>query len=218
MAHERRRYPRTNVVLDVILEAGGSRWQAKTVDLSPYGIKVTSPDASDKLAPGRSVQLRFPVLDQHAPMSLAAHVARTDPDGVALTFPTLGEQQFARLKGLVDSLLLREWKEMLSGLTGPQQRAAGNGSTTKPVTPAKELEHHRLAATVEGVDRPRPVTGAESQAPAEAGSPARTGDVEEVERLQALLRRRGLEHLQLPPGGVLARQWREFLRRLEAEG
>lgn len=218
MAQERRRYPRTSVALDVTLEVGDSRWQAKTVDLSPYGVKVAVPEATEDLAPGRSVQLRFPRLDQHAPISLAAHVARTDPDGVALTFSTLGEQQFARLKELVDALLLREWQEVLSELTGPQKPAGGFRNTTKLPPPAKERDDHQPAAAVEHVDRSRPATGADSQVLREMPSSTGTRDVAELERLKALLHRRGLGSLQLPPDGTLARQWREFLRRLEAEG
>ncbi len=218
MAQERRRYPRTSVALDVTLEAGDSRWQAKMVDLSPYGVKVASPEASENLTPGRSVQLRFPRLDQDAPISLAAHVARMDPDGVALTFPALGEQQFARLKDLVDALLLREWQEVLSDLARPQQQAGGSRNRTKLPTPAKKLESHQPVAAMEGADQHRPVTAAESQAPLKAPASGATSDVEELERLKALLRRCGLGNLRLPPDGALTRQWREFLRRLGAEG
>jgi hypothetical protein len=57
----------------------------------------------------------------------------------------------------------------------------------------------------------------------EAQSPAATvrslgGDRSELERWQALLDRLGFDSLQLPSEGVLTGQWRDFLKRLEAEG
>lgn len=57
----------------------------------------------------------------------------------------------------------------------------------------------------------------------EAQSPAATvrslgGGRSELERWQALLDRLGFDSLQLPSEGVLTGQWRDFLKRLEAEG
>jgi len=56
----------------------------------------------------------------------------------------------------------------------------------------------------------------------EAQSPAATvrslgGDRSELDRWQALLDRLGFDSLQLPSDGVLSGQWRDFLKRLEAQ-
>lgn len=216
---DRRKYPRVNVTVDVTVEAGDGRWQGKTVDLSPYGVKVLSPDASLKLSPGNSVQVRFPVLDQHAPMALTASVARTDPDGLALTFPELGDQQFQRLKEFVDSLLLQEWQDTLQELGDSQLVTARAGGSQKPPAPRETPKTNPSANTDRRANHP---PGDQSRpSPVERATPlepvAFSGhDETEKERLQALLKRRGLGSLQLPNGG-LARQWREFLLRIEAE-
>ncbi len=105
MGRDRRRYPRVGVALDTSVEALGIQWQAKTVDLSPYGVKVGVPATWLNLPPGTRADLRLALPDGESPMALTAHVVRTDPDGVALNFVDLEAQRFARLKGLVDSLL-----------------------------------------------------------------------------------------------------------------
>ena len=216
---DRRRYPRASVALDVTVEAGGNRWAARTVDLSPHGVKVMWPDASVKPSPGSSVQVRFPVLDQHTPMSFAANVVRTDPDGVALTFPTLADQQFQRLKELVDSLLLQEWQDTLQEIGDSQLVTARAGGSQKPPAPKETPKTNPSANTDRRANHP---PGDQSRpSPVERATPlepvASSGhDETEKERLQALLKRRGLGNLQLPNGG-LARQWREFLLRIEAE-
>jgi hypothetical protein len=105
MGRDRRRYPRVGVTLDVTVAAPGSHWQGKTVDLSPYGVKVTSPAPSVKLPPGSSVRLQLALPDGDSPLSLTATVVRTALDGVALNFVNLEAQHFERLKNLVDALL-----------------------------------------------------------------------------------------------------------------
>ena len=105
MGRDRRRYSRVGVELNVALEGAGSHWLAKTVDLSPYGVKVALPATSASLTTGTRVELKLAVPDQNSALSLGASVVRTDPDGIALNFIALGAQRFARLKGLVDSLL-----------------------------------------------------------------------------------------------------------------
>lgn len=102
---DRRRYPRVGVQLEVSLEAFGIRWQGKTVDLSPYGVKVALPPTPVTLPVETSVELRLALSGGDSPLSLRASVVRVDPDGVALNFVNQGAVPFARLKDLVDSLL-----------------------------------------------------------------------------------------------------------------
>ncbi len=209
MGKDRRRYPRAVGELDVTVEAGGRQWKTKTVDLSPYGVKVAPPATSVKLPPGTSVQLRLSPHDQDPPLSLTASVARTDADGVALRFDSLEDQQFQRLKSIVDSLLMREWHEVLDQIgTGPPP-AARAGITTEPLAQSgvRANDSGKRASA-------RKVERAKTEESSVTGSPSDS----EQERLQALLNRRGFGELRLPSNGPLARQWLEFLRQLEAEG
>ena len=105
MGQDRRRYRRIGVALDCTVEAGGTEWQGRTVDLSPYGLKVALPPDPVTLPPGTSVELRLALPSGGSPLSLTASVVRVDPDGVALNFVNQGALHFARLKELVDSLL-----------------------------------------------------------------------------------------------------------------
>jgi hypothetical protein len=105
MGRDRRRYPRVGVGLDITVDAAGGQWQAKTVDLSPHGVKIAMPATSSGLRPGTKVQLQLAVSDQKPALSLTASVVRSDPDGIALDFINPGALCFARLKEFVDSLL-----------------------------------------------------------------------------------------------------------------
>lgn len=105
MGRDRRRYPRVGVALDISVEAASRRWDAKTVDLSPYGVKVALPANGIKLPHGTTIQLRLILPDGDAPLALTARVVRTDRDGIALCFENLGAGHFERLKAAVDSLL-----------------------------------------------------------------------------------------------------------------
>ncbi|MEK7363987.1 MAG: sigma 54-interacting transcriptional regulator [candidate division NC10 bacterium] len=102
MTQDRRRHPRAGVELDATVEARSSVWQGRTLNLSPYGAKIASPATSVTLPRGTSVTIRFPLPDQD-PLSLIANVERMDPDGMALSFNGLGDQNFQRLMALVDS-------------------------------------------------------------------------------------------------------------------
>lgn len=108
MVKDRRRYPRASIGLDITLQAAGQLWEGKTIDLSPYGVKVTSLPTAIVLPPGDRVQVHFPSLDQDPPLSIDASVVRTDPDGLALRFDDLEDKQFQRLKHLVGTFVLRE--------------------------------------------------------------------------------------------------------------
>lgn len=55
------------------------------------------------------------------------------------------------------------------------------------------------------------------QSPAASGGRPGGSDRSELERWQALLDRLGFDSLQLPSDSVLTGQWRDFLKRLEAE-
>lgn len=105
MGQDRRRYPRVGVTLDVEVHAEGSHWKGKTVDLSPYGVKVTGPAGALKLSKGSTLELRLALPGVESPVALTASVVRIDRDGIALNFVDLGADHFDRLKKLVDSLL-----------------------------------------------------------------------------------------------------------------
>lgn len=119
VARDRRRYRRIGVTLDVTVKAAGNHWQSKTVDLSPYGVKVALSADSVTLTPGMSVQLQLALRGGNPSVALTARVVRTDPDGMALNFVDLGALHFARLRDLVDSLL-----QSLSRGSAPLDRSA----------------------------------------------------------------------------------------------
>ena len=214
MAHDRRRYPRSTVGVAVTLEAGSRQWQAKTLNLSPYGVKVASPDPSHILQPGSNVQLRMALPDQDAPLALPASVARTDPDGVALKFGSLGDAEFGRVKTLVASLLQQEWQTVLHEIGGvpagpaPMAFRPPQGSDTRAPRP-RAWGGRATGAPAPMSPEPGPRTEAAESSVAITES--------ETDRWQALLNRRGLGTLQLPREGTLSRPWRELLARLEAE-
>ena len=120
MSPDRRRHPRAGVELDATVEATSSVWRGRTLNLSPYGAKIASPAMSVNLPRGTSVKIRFPLPDQD-PLSLIANVERMDPDGMALSFNGLGDQNFQRLKELVDSHPLPKYPPLLGST--PAMRA-----------------------------------------------------------------------------------------------
>jgi hypothetical protein len=93
------------VALDAFVEVLGIHWQAKTVDVSPYGAKVALPTYPVELSRGLMAELRLALADGDPPLAIRARVVRTDPDGIVLNFVNLGGVSFARLKDLADSLL-----------------------------------------------------------------------------------------------------------------
>lgn len=152
MGDDRRRHPRASVNLDVEVEAAGNQWSGKTVDLSPFGVKVASRGHLATLSPGARAQVLLTLGDREAPLSLSAKVVRADPDGVALDFESPDARQFQRLKSFVDALLQHD---------GDDNRSQNA-------------------------------------------------------HWQVLLKRLGLETVELPREGTLNGQWREFLKELEA--
>ncbi len=105
MGQDRRRYPRVGVELEFTLEASGIRWEGKTVDLSPYGVKVALPANWGRLRTGTPVELGLALPDGGSPLTLTGRIVRTDGEGLALNFDHQRALPFARLKDFVDSLL-----------------------------------------------------------------------------------------------------------------
>lgn len=211
MKRDVRRYPRAGIGLDVTVKAASSQWQGKTLNLSPYGVKIGALAKSVNLPPGTSVQLWFPQRGQDPSLSLTAKVERTDPDGIALSFTNLRDQQFQQLNELVDSLLLREWQDLLGQLGAPRLPDPNPGIPNRP----ESLEANPPVEKGDGASE----IGAsrrESEGEVEQVKPLETSGSEK-DRWQHLLNRLGLENLRLPGDGRLTRQWQEFLRRLEAE-
>ena len=213
MGDDRRRYPRACPALDVALGASGQQARGKTVNLSPYGAKVALLANSVPLAPGTNIGLRLTLPDGE--LSVGAMVVRTDPDGVALNFGSLEAPQFQRLKDLVDSLLVQEWRELLTELQGSPGVPASVPSSDResppspsPVPAAAQAKEAAAQPSVFTRQRGRPTPPKPSATPAEDNS--------ETERLRSLLNRLGLGNLQLPEG-PLTGHWREFLKRHEAQ-
>lgn len=92
-------------MLDATVEAAGGRWQGKTLDLSPSGVKVALPANAAQLSRGAMLQLRIDLPDGDAPLSLTASVVRADRNGIALNFAELQDHHFRRLKAFVDFVL-----------------------------------------------------------------------------------------------------------------
>ncbi|MBI3031066.1 MAG: PilZ domain-containing protein [Candidatus Rokubacteria bacterium] len=104
MGRDRRRYPRVGVALDISVEVAGRRWDAKTVDLSPYGVKVALPASAIRPSEGTSVNLQLTVPDSADPLSIKSMVWRREPKSTILIFVELHREQLERLKGLVELL------------------------------------------------------------------------------------------------------------------
>ncbi len=217
MEQDKRRYPRTSVALDVTVAATGSSWKGRTLNLSPYGVKVSSPAEAVSLRPGTTVKLWLHPADEGPALALPASVVRTDPDGLALTFGTLEAQQSRRLKSLVDTLLLGEWQELLNNLgsgepsnlpTGTAAQPSGTPEVPEGTRPAEN--GGRLGARA---PRPEPLEMADPAKP-EAELVSNAGA--DQDGLQQLLARVGLDSLSLPSNGVLSRQWRDFLNQCGA--
>lgn len=105
MGQDRRRYPRISVALGISVEALGRQWRGRTIDLSPYGVKIAWPAEGIEFPPGTTAGLRLSLPDGEAPLAFRGRVSRTDADGVAFNFVNPGARDFARLKDLIDSLL-----------------------------------------------------------------------------------------------------------------
>jgi hypothetical protein len=71
----------------------------KTVDVSPFGVKVR---LKERLPDGAPARLRFSPPDRR-PLQLDSIVWRSDADGPVFVFVGVSEEQLNRMKSLVDS-------------------------------------------------------------------------------------------------------------------
>jgi PilZ domain len=96
----RRRYPRARVAWKVIIDMPGRRPRMrKTVDFSPWGVKVR---LDERLPEGATARLRLSAPDR-LPLQVNAVVHRSDADGPVFVFVGVDEAQVARMKSLVDT-------------------------------------------------------------------------------------------------------------------
>jgi len=95
-----RRYPRVRVAWKVVIDVPGSRPRMqRTVDVSPFGVKVGWDGA---LPNGLPARLRFAAPDRQ-PLELRAGILRVDADGSVFVFVGVDDALLARIKALVDS-------------------------------------------------------------------------------------------------------------------
>jgi hypothetical protein len=92
------------VAWKVIIEMPGSRPRMrKTVDVSPFGVKVRLNNRLDDHLPnGTAARLRLATPDRR-PLSMNAIVRRSDLEGPVFVFIGVGEEEVMRMKSLVDS-------------------------------------------------------------------------------------------------------------------
>jgi hypothetical protein len=192
----RLRFPRLGAALDVTVEAGGTQWRGRILDLSRDAVKVRWQEGAAGVKPGANVRLQFALRDRELPFWVTASVARTSPESAVLWFVDLEDQQFQRVKDLVDSLLQREWQQVLDELVTLTPPAGGQVKPigTSPSKPEAVEEQGRLTPEEE------------------ASSSSSTGPDED--RLHEDLARAGINSLHFPSGGVLSPQWKEFLNGL----
>ena len=200
MPETRLKFPRLGVALDVTVEAGGTEWRGRMLQLSRDAVKVRWPEEPAQLKPGTNVRLRFALPDREFPFSVTASVAQTSPESTILWFVDLEDQQFQRLKDLVDSLLQREWHQVLDEIVTLTPSGAGQGKPPATSPPRPEPP------------RPEPVEEAPATPEEEVISSSSTESDEG--RFKEFLARAGLSNLRFPSSGVLSRQWKEFLSSL----
>jgi len=212
MGETRLRFPRLGVALDVTVEAGETQWRGRIVDLSPDAVKVRWPAEAAQLEPGANVRLQFALPDREFPFWVTASVARTSPESAVLWFVDLEDQQYQRLKDLMDSLLHREWQQVLDELVTPVPSGGGEAKSlaTTPPKPEPVPEPARVTARATTPPKPEPV---EEQAPKTAAVEASSSGSADPDEgpSQEFLARAGLNSLHFPGGGVLSPQWKEFL-------
>ncbi len=196
------------MALDVALEATGNRWQGRIVDLSPYTVKVRSLTKAVNLPPGTNVDLRFALPEQGLPLSLTACVLQANPESIVLN---LKPHQFQSLKDLVDSLLEREWQQVLNELHGLAPSAVTEVKRDEPSAPRPEPT--REVERVTAQQQPAPLREVERVTAQQQPAPLPEGESEK-DPLPELLAQAGLDSLRLPSNGALSPQWRDFLHRL----
>ena len=201
MTETRPKYPRLGVALDVTVEAGGTQWRGRIINLSPDAVKIRWPGEPAQLKPGTDVRLRFALPDREFPFWLAASVAQTSPQSTVLWFVDPDDQQFRRLKDLLDSLLQREWEQVLDELVVLTPSGAGTAGLQRTSAPSPEPPS------------PEP----EEQAPEMAAASPSQSAGSEADGSQELLAQAGLDGLHFPSDAVFSSQWKEFLIGLGSE-
>ena len=98
-----RRHPRVSVSWPVTIEAGGRRFERRTVNLSPFGAKVR---LEERLEPGTPahVTLHPPA---GRPVEVEAIVWRADADGPAFFFIGIDSDGLPELLGLSEPALAK---------------------------------------------------------------------------------------------------------------
>jgi hypothetical protein len=95
-----RRYPRARVAWKVIVDIPGSRPRMrKTVDVSPFGVKIR---CDGRVVDGVPARLSLSTPDR-LPFQVNAVVLRCDADDPVFLFVGITDAQIARMKLLVDS-------------------------------------------------------------------------------------------------------------------
>jgi hypothetical protein len=95
-----RRCPRVRVAWKVIVDVPGSRPRMrKTIDVSPFAMKVRF---EAPLGDGAAARLKLSTPDRRA-FHVNAIVWRSDAEGAVFVFVGVAQEQFQRLKGLLDS-------------------------------------------------------------------------------------------------------------------
>jgi hypothetical protein len=102
---ERRRVPRAEAELDIRFDAEKPYdWRGKTINLSPYGVRVALPASAIRPSEGTSVKLELSAPPDPAPLSIRGMVWRREPKSTILIFVELGREQVERLRNLVEFL------------------------------------------------------------------------------------------------------------------
>jgi DNA-binding response OmpR family regulator len=99
---ERRRAPRVPLGLPVrVLEYSGKEWEATSVDVSAFGMKVRS---DSPITAGAAAKLSFAPPDGGPPIQVMSVLVRIDGNGHAFYFVNLTGEEFQRLTALVSRL------------------------------------------------------------------------------------------------------------------
>ena len=88
---ELRRHPRAKVSWPVTVDAGERRYHLQTINLSPFGAKVTSKEPFEV---GSQAQLHF-APPEGRPLDVQAIVWRADIDGAAFFFVGVRAEDFS---------------------------------------------------------------------------------------------------------------------------
>jgi len=100
---DRRKYARMPMEVPAgLTDFREGRWTGQTVDVSPFGVKVSLKDADLSIKGGDSLRLTFTPPDKGPAIATLVSVVRADANGVAVAFVNLEMDGFRRLSALVD--------------------------------------------------------------------------------------------------------------------